>query len=186
MNERNEIVGYQELQCPKTGVECNGQLLMYTGDVWHDPAVQSPNCTTSTPPVCTSMYVCVNDGCPLPGATKMECRDGYRGKLCAVCDDGYFPQLRTCAKCEGEGPSAVELRSSSALFSEKPVRISRPNNCTREARAGVHQQARKNQTGKWAIKRIKQAQGAATRELRLRLNFLCGADPRTLVPNGVR
>ena len=44
----------------------------------------------------------VNDGCPLEGATKMSCQKGYEANstLCAVCSEGYFSQLRSCAPCK--------------------------------------------------------------------------------------
>eukprot|EP00935_MAST-01C_sp_MAST-1C-sp1_P001179 g1179.t1 len=58
------------------------------------------------------MYACVNDGCPDKGATVMECKDGYHGPLCAVCNEGSFLQLRACKVCEGSGPSSA----STALF----------------------------------------------------------------------
>jgi hypothetical protein len=54
-----EVV-YEELECPLFGVHCDGSLREYTGHMWHDPAVDIPNCTitdspTTDPPVCTSM-----------------------------------------------------------------------------------------------------------------------------------
>ena len=54
-----EIV-YEELACPLFGVHCDGSLREYTGHMWHDPAIEIPNCTTTDspitdPPVCTSM-----------------------------------------------------------------------------------------------------------------------------------
>jgi hypothetical protein len=30
----------------------------------------------------------------------MQCKDGYRGPLCAVCAKGYFRQLRDCVPCK--------------------------------------------------------------------------------------
>jgi hypothetical protein len=58
------------------------------------------------------MYTCVNAGCPDAGATVMECKAGYEGPLCAVCSEGYFLQLHTCADCGGSGPSSASV----ALF----------------------------------------------------------------------
>jgi hypothetical protein len=30
----------------------------------------------------------------------MECKQGYRGPLCAVCNDGYFQSIKDCVRCE--------------------------------------------------------------------------------------
>ena len=30
----------------------------------------------------------------------MECKTGYHGPLCAVCDEGWFPQTRECVECQ--------------------------------------------------------------------------------------
>jgi hypothetical protein len=46
------------------------------------------------------MYTCVNNGCPDEGATTMECKPGYLGPLCAVCNTGRYKSLRDCVPCE--------------------------------------------------------------------------------------
>jgi hypothetical protein len=46
------------------------------------------------------MYTCINNGCPDEGATMMECKLGYKGPLCAVCDYSYYKSLRDCIPCE--------------------------------------------------------------------------------------
>jgi hypothetical protein len=48
--------------CPRAGVECSYGRLSYAGGVWHDPNVQTPNCTDTEPAVCTRFYACVNNG----------------------------------------------------------------------------------------------------------------------------
>jgi hypothetical protein len=48
--------------CPRAGVECSYGRLSYAGGVWHDPNVQTPNCTDTEPAVCTRFYTCVNNG----------------------------------------------------------------------------------------------------------------------------
>ena len=108
------VATYIEVRCPTVGVECNGEHLTYTGDVWHNPDDFPPGCTLSDPPVCTPMYVCVTDGCPERGAETMACKVGFKpdSPICAVCDEGYFPQLRTCKECGGSGPSVAII----ALF----------------------------------------------------------------------
>eukprot|EP00935_MAST-01C_sp_MAST-1C-sp1_P002742 g2742.t1 len=89
------------MKCPSAhGISCSAGALVYDGNVWHDPAVTTPNCSDAAVPVCTRIFLCVNNGCPPAGATKMECRSGYEGALCAVCSDGYFPQLGDCTACE--------------------------------------------------------------------------------------
>jgi hypothetical protein len=81
-------------------MQCDGNTSLYAGGVWHDPRVHVPNCTETTPPVCTRFYLCINNGCPDAGAAKMECKDGYTGPMCAVCDHGYFKSIRDCARCD--------------------------------------------------------------------------------------
>ena len=59
---------------------------------------------------CTSLYTCINEGCPDAGSTKMECKEGYRGgkgkggapdsPLCAVCEDNYAKRMSKCVVCE--------------------------------------------------------------------------------------
>jgi hypothetical protein len=50
--------------------------------------------------VCTNIYTCINNGCPDAGAVKMECKPGYHGPLCAICDSNHFNSLRDCVPCE--------------------------------------------------------------------------------------
>jgi hypothetical protein len=117
----------ESLQCPSTGVECKGAEIAYTGNVWHDPQIEVPNCTAAVR--CTRGAVCdigaavvrvhqdlirsssrdaltthsprsTLAGCPSQGASKMECKQGYRGPLCAVCNDGYFQSIKDCVRCE--------------------------------------------------------------------------------------
>jgi hypothetical protein len=87
---------------PLRGVGSDGKARRYTGDVWHRPGILNPN-------VSTLMYTCVNDGCPDAGATVMECKEGYHGPLCAVCDEGWFLQLRSCNDCGGSGAGAATI-----------------------------------------------------------------------------
>ena len=83
------------VDCPDTGVECNGREKKYTGNVWHDVSILNPTSTTN-------MYSCVTDGCPDPGDTEMRCKVGFKADapLCAICDEGYWAQLRECFPCE--------------------------------------------------------------------------------------
>jgi hypothetical protein len=54
-----ESLGFEPLECPKQGVECTAQSLVYEGGVWHDPAVSVPNCTDiSGTRICTQFYIC--------------------------------------------------------------------------------------------------------------------------------
>jgi hypothetical protein len=46
------------------------------------------------------MYACVNLGCPDPGASKMQCKPGFGGPLCAVCEEKHYEQLGDCIACE--------------------------------------------------------------------------------------
>jgi hypothetical protein len=46
------------------------------------------------------MYTCVNNGCPDKDAATMECKPGYTGPLCALCNAGYFKSVRDCAPCK--------------------------------------------------------------------------------------
>jgi hypothetical protein len=110
-----EVVGVEEVRCPPVGMDCTGPSPRYTGYVWHDPSIRLPNCTTFVPdgsngttgsvddgsftPVCTNMYTCPLKGCPDSG-TKMECKEGYHGPLCAMCTVGHFLRVRECVKCE--------------------------------------------------------------------------------------
>jgi hypothetical protein len=75
------------------GVECDGTDKRYTGGVWHDPSIVNPDASTF-------MYACVTDGCPEAGDLVMQCKKGYRGPMCAVCEDGYFARMRGCAECK--------------------------------------------------------------------------------------
>ena len=81
------------LGCPQVGVDCDGVELKYTGGVWHDPIIANLDATTT-------MYTCINNGCPDKGAAEMECKPGYSGPLCALCTNGYFKSVRDCARCE--------------------------------------------------------------------------------------
>jgi hypothetical protein len=76
-----------------TGIRCNGKTREYQGGVWHDPAKPFPEQS--------NMYTCVNDGCPIKGATEMKCKEGYKplSPLCAVCAKGYYEQLGGCVEC---------------------------------------------------------------------------------------
>jgi hypothetical protein len=82
------------VNCPKMGVTCDGKTKRYTGGVWHDPAVANPDKTTR-------MYVCVTEGCPRAGDEIMECKSGFKADspLCAICEVGYFKQIRNCSLC---------------------------------------------------------------------------------------
>eukprot|EP00935_MAST-01C_sp_MAST-1C-sp1_P002767 g2767.t1 len=88
--------------CPRPGAACNGTNKSYTGNFWHEPSVLNPNASTN-------MYACTNDGCPDDGQRVMRCKDGYEGPLCAICSEGYFPQLRKCTDCGGSGPSLASV-----------------------------------------------------------------------------
>jgi hypothetical protein len=107
-----KVVGVEELRCPPVGMDCTGPIPQYTGNVWHDPQIELPNCTVSMQAnlsdgsgddsfesVCTNMYVCPLQGCPDSG-TKMVCKEGYSGALCAICSAGHFLRIRECVKCE--------------------------------------------------------------------------------------
>lgn len=37
------------------------------------------------------------------------CRDGYTGRLCSLCDDGYFMQFRRCQPCPEAQSSSIAL-----------------------------------------------------------------------------
>jgi hypothetical protein len=93
---------YEERGCPAVGVVCEGGVVAYTGHVWHDLGVATPNCTHDLPPVCTRLYTCTTNGCPERGATTMACKPGYTGPICAVCTDNYYASNRDCvASCAG-------------------------------------------------------------------------------------
>eukprot|EP00935_MAST-01C_sp_MAST-1C-sp1_P000323 g323.t1 len=83
------------VDCPSVGVECNGREKKYTGNVWHNVSIINPSASTN-------MYSCVTAGCPSPGETEMKCKDGFKpyAPLCALCDEGYWAQLRECFPCE--------------------------------------------------------------------------------------
>ena len=51
--------------CPRPGARCDGKNKTYEGNHWHNPSLLNP--TTST-----TMYTCVNAGCPDAGATVMD------------------------------------------------------------------------------------------------------------------
>jgi hypothetical protein len=67
--------------------------MTYDGAYWHDPTILNPNLRTK-------MYTCVNDGCPDKGESAMQCKLGFTGPLCAVCQQGYFKSVRDCTPCE--------------------------------------------------------------------------------------
>jgi hypothetical protein len=50
---------------------------------------------------CPLLLHSINDGCPVAGATVMECTEGYKGPMCAMCNEGYYTRLRECITCEG-------------------------------------------------------------------------------------
>ena len=85
----------EEWACPSSGrLRCEGGgSRSYAGGVWHDPRVVYPDDA--------QIFTCVTDGCPDEGAAVMACKAGYRNDsaLCAVCDEGYFLQLRKCREC---------------------------------------------------------------------------------------
>jgi serine/threonine protein kinase len=85
--------GRKCLGCPLFGVTCNGIDKTYNGGVWHDTSITNPDASTL-------MYTCVTDGCPEAGSTNMTCAKGYGGPLCAICDEGYFVQIRKCTPCQ--------------------------------------------------------------------------------------
>jgi hypothetical protein len=86
------------LICPLFGVDCSKGTLAYIGGVWHGEVALKPNCTANYKE-CTRFYSCVNEGCPEAGATEMRCKEGYKGPLCASCDEGHYLKLRECEKC---------------------------------------------------------------------------------------
>eukprot|EP00935_MAST-01C_sp_MAST-1C-sp1_P000342 g342.t1 len=88
--------------CPRPGAVCNGANKTYEGNFWHEPSLLNPNASTN-------MYACTNDGCPNEGEQEMKCKDGYTGPLCAICTEGYFPQLRSCTDCGGSGPNLLSI-----------------------------------------------------------------------------
>lgn len=116
-----EVLVKRTLKCPRMGVDCsNHGHVTYTGGVWHGPVEGIPNCTGAQNNTecdfenpsscdCTDMYTCVNDGCPVLGDDNMTCKFGYEGPLCAVCSEGYFPQLRSCKDCGGSGPGSLSI-----------------------------------------------------------------------------
>ncbi len=110
-----ELDGKHCDNCPQPGASCDGTNKTYDGDHWHDPNVTHPGHSAPGLPrrpgdaKPTKMYACVNDGCPDKGATVMQCKRGYHGPLCAVCNDGFFLQLRSCTDCEGSGPGAATI-----------------------------------------------------------------------------
>jgi hypothetical protein len=111
--------GYEQRQCPRLGILCENNTKQYTGTHWHNPDIASPNCTilsrmsTSFSSYddlqCTKMYACVNLGCPDPGGSKMHCKPGFRGPLCAVCKEKHYEQLGACVLCEKPRFSAICL-----------------------------------------------------------------------------
>jgi hypothetical protein len=111
--------GYEQRQCPRLGVLCENNTKQYAGTHWHSPAISTPNCTVSSRLAtsfssyddlqCTKMYACVNLGCPDPGASKMQCKPGFRGPLCAVCEEKHYEQLGECVLCEKPRFSAICL-----------------------------------------------------------------------------
>ena len=47
-------------------------------------------------------------GCEMGNATgNALCAAGYSGPLCAVCEDGYYPDVDTCRDCSEHAPSIV-------------------------------------------------------------------------------
>lgn len=84
-----------------TGIRCNGMVREYLGGVWHAPSNPFPEQA--------NMYTCVNDGCPDNGASNMTCKKGYKhnSPLCAVCDEGYYEQLRSCVECKDPNLAAL-------------------------------------------------------------------------------
>jgi hypothetical protein len=73
-------------------VLADGENKVYSGHVWHDPAILNPD-------EATTVYTCVNDGCPDPGESVMKCKRGYHGPLCGICDSGFFQQVQKCVEC---------------------------------------------------------------------------------------
>jgi hypothetical protein len=55
------------MDCPRSGVTCDGTYRVYTGGMWHDPTVLNPT-------LATAIYTCPSDGCPEEGAAIMQCQ----------------------------------------------------------------------------------------------------------------
>ena len=55
-------------------------------------------------------------GCPDKGATKMECKMGYEGPLCALCQAGFFKSIRECIPCENPRIAAVAGFFAATVF----------------------------------------------------------------------
>jgi hypothetical protein len=64
---------------------------------------------------CTKMYVCVNEGCPDAGASQMQCKPGFYGPLCAICEDKHYEQLGNCVECSNPRFVAIFLFLLSGL-----------------------------------------------------------------------
>jgi hypothetical protein len=58
---------------------------------------------------CTKMYACVNDGCPDAGASQMQCKPGFYGPLCAICEDDHYEQLGNGVECSNPRFMAIFL-----------------------------------------------------------------------------
>jgi hypothetical protein len=110
---------YEQRQCPRLGVLCENNTKRYAGTHWHSPAIATPNCTVPSrlstsfasydDLKCTKMYACVNQGCPDAGASQMECKPGFRGPLCAICEEKHYEQLGECVLCKEPRFSAICL-----------------------------------------------------------------------------
>jgi hypothetical protein len=87
--------------CPELGANCNGSVLTYQGNVWHSPELVPSNGIT--------LFNCINDGCPGEAATKMECKLGYEGPLCAICSDKYAYKLGKCVLCDNADTTGATL-----------------------------------------------------------------------------
>jgi hypothetical protein len=87
--------------CPEVGANCNGRVLAYQGNVWHDPEL--------VPSSSVILFHCINDGCPGEAATKMECKLGYEGPLCAICSDKYANRLGKCVLCDNADATGAAL-----------------------------------------------------------------------------
>jgi hypothetical protein len=105
--------GYEQRQCPRIGVSCENNTKRYSGTHWHDPLVVNPNCTATSSSYedakCTKMYACINQGCPDAGASKMQCKPGFHGPICAICKEKHYEQLGNCVECSEPRFAAIAL-----------------------------------------------------------------------------
>jgi hypothetical protein len=118
--------------CP--GSENQLQMIVRTG------FFPTPDLIRPTATIACSTSVLSESPCNPDGSGTFECQTGYGGRLCSVCEDGYFKRNGVCLRCSGFGVAFVAalffiILGIGVVFALRLARATR----TSESDAASHQ-----------------------------------------------